>query len=138
MRSNPDRQQPSSRLPRILLVEDERKLRESLAEGLRLEEWEVDTAATGADALAAIRTGIFDLVLLDWMLPDLEGIDVLRGTRAHSPRLPVLMITARCTHADQVTAFRNGATDYLAKPFAFDDLVARCRALVPPEPRAIP
>jgi two-component system OmpR family response regulator len=117
---------------RILLVDDETKLRESVAEGLRLEDWEVVTAATGADALARLRGGEFDLILLDWMLPDADGMEVLRRVRALRPKLPVLMITARIGHADQITAFQTGATDYLTKPFAFDDLIARSRALMGP------
>jgi DNA-binding response OmpR family regulator len=115
---------------RVLLVDDEPKLRESLAEGLRLEEWEVVTAGSGAEAMQRIGSGEFDLIVLDWMLPDFDGMEVLRRVRAQAPELPVLMITARHGHGDQVTAFQKGATDYLIKPFAFSDLVARCRVLL--------
>ncbi len=121
---------------RVLLVDDEAKLRESLAEGLRQEQWEVVTAANGTEALQSVRAREFDLLVLDWMLPDVDGMEVLRRVRADSPQLPVLMITARGGHADQVVAFQNGATDYLMKPFAFEDLVARCRALLAPAVRA--
>jgi two-component system, OmpR family, response regulator len=117
-------------MARVLLVDDEPKLRESLAEGLRLEEWDVVTAENGADAMRLVRDKEFDLLVLDWMLPDFDGMEVLERVRAHAPDLPVLMITARHAHADQVTAFQKGATDYLIKPFAFSDLVARCRTLL--------
>jgi DNA-binding response OmpR family regulator len=125
-----DGQSPSRAHARILLVDDEAKLRESLAEGLRLEEWEVVTAADGMEALNLVAGREFDLMVLDWMLPDLDGMEVLRRARARAPRLPVLMITARCSHADQILAAQNGVTDYLAKPFAFDELVTRSRALI--------
>jgi two-component system, OmpR family, response regulator len=121
---------------RVLLVDDEPKLRESIAEGLRLEGWAVSTAATGAEALALFRGNEFDLLVLDWMLPDIDGMEILRRVRAHAPRLPVLMITARCSPTDQATAFRNGATGFLTKPFAFDDLLVRSGALIAPALRA--
>lgn len=125
-------------MARVLLVEDEPKLRESLADGMRYEDWDVATAANGTEALEQVRVNEFDLLVLDWMLPDIDGMEVLRRVRVHSPRLPVLIITARCTHTDQVTAFQCGATDYLMKPFAFDDLLTRSRALVAPALRATP
>lgn len=122
-------------LARVLLVEDEPKLRESLAEGLRLEAWDVVTAPDGTGALQWLRSEHFDLLVLDWMLPDVDGMEVLRRARVHDPRIPVLMITARCGHFDQTVAFQGGATDYLVKPFAFEELVARCRALLGRVPR---
>jgi DNA-binding response OmpR family regulator len=117
-------------MPQVLIVEDERKLRESLAEGLRLEEWMVATAATGAEAMHVIASAHFDLVILDWMLPDYDGIEVLRWARARHPGLRVLMITARVAHADRQRAHENGVAEFLPKPFAFDDLLARCSALL--------
>jgi two-component system, OmpR family, response regulator len=132
-RMNPKVQSPGRRATaRVLFVEDEPKLRECLADGLRLEEWDVVTAASGAQALQRVREERFDLVVLDWMLPDLDGMEVLQRVRAYAPRLPVVMITARYGYADRVLALQNGATDYLIKPFAFEDLVARCRALLTP------
>lgn len=116
--------------PRVLVVEDEQKTRESVAEGLRLENWTVATAATGDEALNQLRREPFDLVVLDWMLPDRDGIEVLqqlRGTRQHTP---VLMLTARSTLNDRVIGLDSGADDYLPKPFAFAELLARCRALL--------
>lgn len=116
--------------PRILVVEDEQKTRESLAEGLRLESWEVATAESGDGALAQLKREPFDLVVLDWMLPDRDGIEVLRQMRAARQHTPVLMLTARGTLNDRVVGLDSGADDYLPKPFAFAELVARCRALI--------
>jgi two-component system copper resistance phosphate regulon response regulator CusR len=116
--------------PRVLVIEDETKTRDSLAEGLRLESWIVSTAATGGQAIAALEREAFDLVVLDWMLPDTDGIDVLRHTRRNGLHVPVLMLTARNTLNDRVTGLDSGADDYVPKPFAFAELLARCRALL--------
>lgn len=120
----------SSAPPRVLVIEDEVKTRDSLAEGLRLESWIVSTAATGDQAIAALDRDVFDLVVLDWMLPDRDGIEVLRHTRRHGLHVPVLMLTARNTLNDRVTGLDSGADDYVPKPFAFAELLARCRALL--------
>lgn len=114
----------------VLVVEDERKTRESLAEGLRLEAWTVTTAATGRDAIAQLDGGPFDLVVLDRMLPDRDGLAVLQHLRERGAQTPVLMLTARDALDDRVAGLEGGADDYLAKPFAFAELVARCRALL--------
>jgi two-component system copper resistance phosphate regulon response regulator CusR len=116
--------------PRVLVVEDEQKTRESLAEGLRLETWSVATAATGQEALGLLGREVFDLVVLDWMLPDRDGVEVLREMRRRGQPTSVLMLTARSTLNDRVTGLDSGADDYLAKPFAFAELLARCRALL--------
>ncbi|MBL9208974.1 MAG: response regulator transcription factor [Opitutaceae bacterium] len=116
--------------PRVLVVEDEQKTRESLAEGLRLETWSVATAATGQEALGLLGREAFDLVVLDWMLPDRDGVEVLREMRSRAQPTSVLMLTARSTLNDRVTGLDSGADDYLAKPFAFAELLARCRALL--------
>lgn len=116
--------------PRVLVVEDEQKTRESLAEGLRLEAWSVATAATGQEALGLLGREVFDLVVLDWMLPDRDGVEVLREMRGRGQPTSVLMLTARSTLNDRVTGLDSGADDYLAKPFAFAELLARCRALL--------
>jgi DNA-binding response OmpR family regulator len=116
--------------PRVLVVEDEQKTRESLAEGLRLETWSVATAATGQEALGHLGREAFDLVVLDWMLPDRDGVEVLREMRSRGQQTSVLMLTARSTLNDRVTGLDSGADDYLAKPFAFAELLARCRALL--------
>jgi two-component system copper resistance phosphate regulon response regulator CusR len=114
----------------VLVVEDEQKTRESLAEGLRLETWSVATAATGQEALGLLGREVFDLVVLDWMLPDRDGVEVLREMRRRGQPTSVLMLTARSTLNDRVTGLDSGADDYLAKPFAFAELLARCRALL--------
>jgi DNA-binding response OmpR family regulator len=117
---------------RILLVEDEPKLRESLLEGLQLEQWDATGAATGAEALREIETQPFDLIVLDWMLPDCEGLEVVRQLRAKGSTTPVLLVTARGGNANRERAFEAGATDFLAKPFSFDELLSRARALLDP------
>ena len=115
---------------RILLVEDEPKLRQSLIEGLKLEEWRITGAASGAEALQHLDTEIFDLVVLDWMLPNFDGLEIVRRLRAQRNSVPVLMITARVGPSAEALLKQSGATDYLAKPFSFEDLLARCRALL--------
>jgi DNA-binding response OmpR family regulator len=116
--------------PRVLVVEDEQKTRESLVEGLRLESWTVLPAGGGAEAVALIDNESFDLVVLDWMLPDRDGLDVLQHLRSRGQHTPVLMLTARSTLTDRVIGLDSGADDYLPKPFAFAELLARCRALL--------
>lgn len=120
---------------RILLVEDEPKLRQSIAEGLRLEEWEVSAAGSGREAFRLLASQPFDLLLLDGMLPDHDGLEILRWVRARGSQMPVLFVTARASHHDQVTAFQNGVTAYVIKPFAFEELLTRCRALIAPAGR---
>lgn len=116
--------------PRVLVVEDEDKTRDSLAEGMRLETWLVETAATASEALAILGVKPFDLLVLDWMLPDSDGLDILRHVRRRGVQVPVLMLTARNTLNDRVIGLDSGADDYLPKPFAFAELLARCRALL--------
>lgn len=116
--------------PRVLLVEDEIKTRESVAEGLRLEAWMVNTAADGREAAEWLGREGFDLIVLDGMLPDRDGLEVLRQARVRGVQTPVLMLTARAAVDDRVIGLEAGADDYLAKPFAFVELLARCRALL--------
>lgn len=116
--------------PRVLIVEDEAKTCASLAEGLQLEGWTVATAATGDEAMRLIAGQAFDLMVLDWMLPGRDGIEVLRHARERGSQTPVLMLTARSELNDRIAGLENGADDFLAKPFAFAELVARCRALL--------
>lgn len=116
--------------PRVLVVEDEPKTLESLAEGFLLESWEPVAAGTGERALAALEQGAFDLIVLDWMLPDLDGLHVLAQLRARGLHTPVIMLSARGTLDDRVIGLESGADDYLVKPFAFAELIARCRALL--------
>lgn len=115
---------------RILIVDDEPKLRQSLAEGLELEGWQATTAATAAEALQWCMRESFDVILLDWMLPDEEGVAWLPMLRGCGITAPVLMLTARGSIADRLKGFDQGADDYLVKPFAFAEIVARCRALL--------
>jgi DNA-binding response OmpR family regulator len=115
---------------RLLLVEDNPRLAASLAQGLGEEGFAVDLAGTGAEALARLETPDLDAVILDLGLPDLDGGEVLARLRAAGSRCPVLVLTARDAVTARVGALDAGADDYLIKPFAFDELVARLRALV--------
>ncbi len=118
------------RSPVVLIVEDSAKTRASLAEGLGLQGWEIVTAATGDEAVACTDRQAFDLVVLDWMLPGRSGLEVLTHLRKRGLPVPVLMLTARDTIDDRVTGLEKGADDYLPKPFAFAELIARCHALL--------
>ncbi|MCI0458237.1 MAG: response regulator transcription factor [Gemmataceae bacterium] len=114
----------------LLVVEDERKLLRSLQRGLEAEGYEVVTAVTGTDAQARLSAGSFDALILDWMLPGKDGIQILNDLRTGGQRLPVLLLTARDAVADRVLGLDAGADDYLVKPFAFAELLARVRALL--------
>ena len=114
---------------RILVIEDEERIRNFLQRGLTFEGYRVDTAADGEAGLEIARDNPPDLVLLDLMLPGLDGIEVCRRLRAASD-VPILMLTAKESVEDRVTGLDAGADDYLVKPFAFDELMARVRALL--------
>ena len=114
---------------RVLVVEDERRLADLIARGLREAGHTVDVRHTGSDGLFAATTGGYDSVVLDWMLPGLDGITVCRRLRERGNRVPVLMLTARSQIPDRVAGLDAGADDYLPKPFSFDELLARLRAL---------
>ena len=116
--------------PHVLIVEDEAKTRESVAEGFGLEGWDVRTAENGESAVTLLNTETFDLLVLDWMLPGLDGLAVLRHARARGTQTPVLMLTVRDSVRDRVSGLEAGADDYLTKPFAFAELLARSRALL--------
>lgn len=120
----------SNASPQVLVVDDEQKTRASIVEGLSLEGWAVAAAASGREAIALVDRSAFDLVLLDWMLPDLDGLAVLRHIRHRGNHVPILMLTARDALMDRIMGLEAGADDYLGKPFAFAELVARCRALL--------
>jgi two-component system, OmpR family, copper resistance phosphate regulon response regulator CusR len=115
---------------RILVVEDEANIADFLIRGLREEGYAVEHAADGSTAWMALRSGEWDLVLLDWWLPDQDGLTLLERFRQLGRRTPVLFLTARDAVSDRVRGLDAGADDYLAKPFAFEELLARVRALV--------
>jgi DNA-binding response OmpR family regulator len=117
-------------IPHVLVAEDEQKTRDSVAEGLRLENWRVTTVVSGDEAVDAMEQETFDLLVLDWMLPGRDGMEVLRHARARGNQTPVLLLTARHSLDDRVAGLEGGADDYLPKPFAFAELLARCRALL--------
>jgi DNA-binding response OmpR family regulator len=117
-------------MPRVLVVEDQKKLLASLQRGLEEEGYEVATAATGEQGYYAATTEEFDALVLDLMLPGRPGLQVLRDLRAGGFTRPVLILTARDTVEDRVAGLDTGADDYLIKPFAFAELLARLRALL--------
>ena len=114
---------------RVLLVEDQSKLARLLQQGLREDLISADVAATGADGVWMAIEQPYDVLVLDVMLPDLDGLEVCRRIRAVDARTPVLMLTALGAVTDRVAGLDAGADDYLLKPFAFDELLARLRAL---------
>ena len=116
---------------RILVVEDERKVASFLRQGLQEEGHTVEVAADGDAALDALLAGsVYDLVVLDLMLPKRDGFEILRTLRQRRVETPVLVLTARDAVPDKVTGLDLGADDYLTKPFAFDEFLARARALL--------
>jgi DNA-binding response OmpR family regulator len=115
---------------RVLLVEDSERLRRSISDGLRKSGFAVDTAADGEEGLHLARTENYDAIILDIMLPKMDGLQVLQRLRDGGKDTHVLLLTARDTIADRVTGLRTGADDYLVKPFAFEELLARTEALV--------
>ncbi len=125
-------------MTRILVVEDEEHLARLIAEVLHKEGYTVETVGDGRSGLARALAEDFDLLILDWMLPDRSGIQIVRRLRAAELGVPVLMLTARTQIEDRVEGLDAGADDYLPKPFAFPELLARIRALArrPPEKKA--
>jgi DNA-binding response OmpR family regulator len=117
-------------MPRLLIVEDERKVLRSLERGLQGEGYEVATAATGEHGLDLALGHQFDCLILDVLLPGKDGVEVLKALRRAGKTVPVLILTARDAIEDRVIGLDAGADDYLVKPFAFAELVARLRALL--------
>lgn len=114
---------------RILVVEDDPILLDGLREGLKLSGFVADGVTTVADATEALETGRFDAVVLDRMLPDGSGLDVLRGIRQAGNRIPVLLLTAKDEVGDRIDGLDAGADDYIGKPFDLDEVAARLRAI---------
>lgn len=115
---------------RVLVVEDEVKLADALARGLRTEGFEVDVANTGTDGIWRAREGRYAAIVLDVLLPGLNGYALCRELRAEGDRTPVLMLTAKQGEHDEAEGLDLGADDFLRKPFSFVVLVARLRALI--------
>jgi two-component system, OmpR family, copper resistance phosphate regulon response regulator CusR len=115
---------------RILVVEDEKKLSELIARALRAESYAVDVANDGQAAWQTIETYDYDLVILDLMLPGLDGAEILRRTRRRNAHVPILVLTALDATDEKVRNFEAGADDYLTKPFAFAELLVRVKALM--------
>src|SRR5262245_14751184 len=115
---------------RILVVEDETKVAKALKEGLEDERYEVALAHTGEDAFFRINTEKFDVILLDLNLPGRDGLHILKTIRHGGVETPVLLLTARSSLEDRVAGLNSGADDYLIKPFAFEELLARIRVLL--------
>jgi DNA-binding response OmpR family regulator len=115
---------------RVLLIEDDRKAARLLAKGLQEEGFVVDVAPTGEDGEERATVNEYDLIVLDWLLPGKDGLAVCRALRVSGSSTPILMLTARDSVADRVSGLSTGADDYLTKPFAFAELLARIRALL--------
>lgn len=114
----------------ILIVEDEPKLAQALKQGLEAEHYEVKVAVTGEEGFFLANTEAFDLMILDLMLPGRDGLEALVAMRRRGLSTPVLILSARDTVADRIRGLDAGADDYLVKPFAFPELLARLRALI--------
>ena len=116
----------------VLLVEDEPRVADFIDRGLRAENHGVTVAASGAEGVDLAKTGEFDVIVLDLMLPDMHGYDVCQRLRLEGDHTPILMLTAMDTLEDKIKGLRVGADDYLAKPFDFDELLAAHRGAGPP------
>jgi DNA-binding response OmpR family regulator len=118
---------------RILVVEDEEGIAAFLKQGLEEESFAVDVANEGKDGLFKALSGEYDLLLLDWMLPGLSGIEILRQFRKEHPDTPVIFLTAKDTTDETVFGLQNGANDYIKKPFHFEELLERIRVQLRPK-----
>ena len=117
-------------MQRILVIDDDPAITSVLKRGLAYDGFAVDVCSSGAEGLATARQRQPDLIILDVMMPEMDGLEVLRRIRSCDPHLPVLMLTARDAPADQVRGLVHGADDYVVKPFTFEVLVARIHALL--------
>jgi len=116
--------------PSILLVEDEENLHEALKLNLELEGYQVVSATDGMQAVKALQNQYFDLMILDIMLPEMDGIEVLESIRVQNNEIPVLILSAKNTSADRVLGLKKGADDYLTKPFNLEELLLRVQKLI--------
>jgi two-component system alkaline phosphatase synthesis response regulator PhoP len=116
--------------PSILLVEDEENLHEALKLNLELEGYEVSSAFDGAAAIKAIQSEYFDLLILDVMLPEIDGINITETVRLQNLEVPILILSAKNTSADRVLGLKKGADDYLTKPFNLEELILRVQKLI--------
>src|SRR5438874_8997928 len=117
-------------MAKILVIEDEPKTANAIRSGLRGEGYDATVAKTGEEGFFQLNTEPFDLVILDWMLPGHDAIEILKTLRARGTATPILLLTARDAIEDRVLGLDSGADDYLMKPFAFAELLARVRALL--------
>jgi DNA-binding response OmpR family regulator len=117
-------------MERILIIDDDPSVTNTVRRGLRYEGFASEAASSGAEGLALLREQHFDLLILDVMMPGIDGFEVLRRVRASDDHLPVLFLTAKDAPTDQVRGLESGADDYVVKPFTFDVLVARVHALL--------
>ncbi len=115
---------------KILVVEDEHRIAQAIKEGLEEESYAVDVEHDGHSGYSTAQSEEYDLIILDVMMPGIDGIEVCKCLRAEGIHTPILMLTAKDQDSDVITGLNNGADDYLAKPFAFDVLLARIRALL--------
>ncbi|MFT4167159.1 MAG: response regulator transcription factor [Microlunatus sp.] len=115
---------------RILAVDDENSLTELLSMAMRYEGWQVTTAASGSEAVKAAREVRPDAIVLDMMLPDFDGLEVMRRVRAEDPDVPVIFLTAKDAVADRISGLTAGGDDYVTKPFSLEEVIARLRALL--------
>ncbi|MGD0666655.1 MAG: response regulator transcription factor [Bryobacteraceae bacterium] len=124
------RHKMGNRSMRVLIVEDEEKMADALRHGLEADHYSVSVAHTGEEGFYLVSTEAYDLVILDWLLPGRDGIEVLTQLRQRGVSVPVLLLTAKDATEDRVRGLDAGADDYLVKPFAFPELLARTRALL--------
>src|SRR5919206_4566544 len=116
--------------PSVLLVEDEENLHESLKMNLELEGYQVTSAFDGVQAMKAVQNEYFDLIIMDVMIPEIDGFNVTQNIRLTNTEVPILILSAKDTSADRVTGLKKGADDYLTKPFNLEELLLRVQKLI--------
>lgn len=114
----------------ILIIEDDTQIASYLQKGLVEESFTVEVACNGIEGLACLRNKTYDVIVLDWMLPNLSGIDICTIARKNNINTPILMLSAKSSIQDKIEGLNCGADDYLPKPFSFDELIARINALL--------